>query len=555
MKKATLLLLFICVFMGATIYSYAKTDGALGIVPVDTEKCFECHNTVEKMHERGSHSGVNCSMCHTVPSEHTTFPSVENRPTVRTDHRACAQCHDAQLADMLNTEYHMSWAENGRQMGYNHVRQEDGSFAEVQSNFPRYHVGILADISVNRGGGRFAYKDGYSEVTPVENLWEAVEDLYPEDGNEMLQTRPSVAWRPHKMKGVANLASCLKCKTGDLILESSYLDDPKAGAPLQRTSKILPALKQSNSSFNCNFCHDPHSAEPRIVNDILIEALINPEYKDNEYQKDDGKTMAKVEIVNMGARGYERKIAILDRPDSNLMCGQCHISFHTYVTLKDRDTDEGGNGVTVGNLATTLFSKGPLELQEYYKKNNLYNAVHPETGIKYTKKEDHAHLEIVTQSAHGKAGVGCADCHFAKKSDGSFEHQPSLPMKKVANTCLTAACHGPGTKSNWTQPQQAIYQISAMQQKAKNQISYFRAAKNDVISYLSSEEDRGIKMTKKAYGTLANALERALTVESFWRTDYSNGFHNPELYESSVLTSLQEMTMALKEAKQAENKM
>jgi len=44
----------------------------------------------------------------------------------------------------------------------------------------------------------------------------------------------------------------------------------------------------------------------------------------------------------------------------------------------------------------------------------------------------------------------------------------------------------------------------------------------------------------------------ALTVESFWRTDYSNGFHNPDLYESSVLTSMEEMKRALFETKKTE---
>ena len=47
----------------------------------------------------------------------------------------------------------------------------------------------------------------------------------------------------------------------------------------------------------------------------------------------------------------------------------------------------------------------------------------------------------------------------------------------------------------------------------------------------------------------------ALTVESFWRTDYSNGFHNPDLYESSVLTSMEEMKRALFEAKKTEKQL
>lgn len=544
-----LLLLGAMLFCCNSAYAGNATDEIQQQDPVDTAECFMCHGTVEKLHDRGVHNEVNCVACHNIPEEHIDDPSPETRPSVRTDHRACAQCHEDKLDDMLDTKYHMKWAAQNRPISYNHVKQPDGTFSEVQTSMPRFHVGILADLAVNRMGGRFSYQAGFSEVTPVEKLWDAVIDNAPEDGKK-LGDRPSVAWRPHKMKGIANLASCLKCKTTDDMLERAYLDNPESGDPLKRNAHIMETFKTTHTSFNCNFCHDPHSAEPRIVNDILIEALDNPEYKDNEYQKNVGKSMPKVEVIEMGVRGFERKIAILDKPDSNFMCGQCHISFHTYVTLKDRDTDEGGNGVTYGdNMQTTLFRKGPLELQEYYKENNLYNAVHKETGVKYVKKEDHAQLEVVSQSKHGLAGVGCTDCHFAKKSDGTMEHQPSLPMLKVEQTCLNSGCHGEGTKSNWTKPEQAMYQVASMQQKAKNQMAYFRTAKIDLIAFLKDVKEGKKKIDKKLHDKMANALERALTVEHFWRTDYSNGFHNPELYESSILTSMGEMKEALKEAK------
>lgn len=62
-----------------------------------------------------------------------------------------------------------------------------------------------------------------------------------------------------------------------------------------------------------------------------------------------------------------------------------------------------------------------------------------------------------------------------------------------------------------------------------------------------------INVGQKVYDNLENTLECALTVESFWRTDYSNGFHNSDLYESSALTSMEEMKRALFKAKKPEN--
>ena len=94
-----------------------------------------------------------------------------------------------------------------------------------------------------------------------------------------------------------------------------------------------------------------------------------------------------------------------------------------------------------------------------------------------------------------------------------------------------------------------------MQQKAKNQMSYFRLIKNSIIEYLKDINEGSVNVGQKIYDNLENTLERALTVESFWRTDYSKCFHNPDLYEFSVLTSMEEMKRALFEAKKTEKQL
>ena len=70
---------------------------------------------------------------------------------------------------------------------------------------------------------------------------------------------------------------------------------------------------------------------------------------------------------------------------------------------------------------------------------------------------------------------------FAKKADGSFEHQPSLPKLKVANTCLRSDCHGKGTKDNWSEGQ-ALYTIEAIQQEYR-----VRTQKMEMDAYVSRD--------------------------------------------------------------------
>ena len=78
---------------------------------------------------------------------------------------------------------------------------------------------------------------------------------------------------------------------------------------------------------------------------------------------------------------------------------------------------------------------------------------------------------------------------------------------------------------------------------------------NNIVEYLKDINEGSIKVDQKVYDNLENTLECALTVEYFWRTDYSNGFPNPDLYESSVLTSMEEMKRALFEAKKTEKQL
>jgi formate-dependent nitrite reductase cytochrome c552 subunit len=490
-------------------------------------------------------------MCHElVNPEHVKSPSPENRPAVRTDHRACATCHEKQLESMLDMTYHMNWAAKNEIPSYNAVPETDGNYYKlVQSRMPRYHVGMLADITVNRGGGRFKYKNEYDAAMPVERLWDKVYDAIPEDGDDKLVLHErALAWRPHKNIGMASNAFCFRCKTADTILDYAYLGMPAEGAPLQRDSSSMPLLKKLNTSANCIFCHDPHSAEPRLVNDMVIEAMISPEYKDNAFQSHP-EYMPKAEVINMGERGYERKIVILDRYDANFMCGQCHSAPSGSATITEIATGKAMPGVKPGNPYAPIFTDGgPLESYAYYKKMGWYSGVHPITKTKWAVL-GHPHMEIASQSVHAKAGVTCTSCHYEKKK-GYSSHQVSLPKEKVVGTCLRSDCHGAGTKANWTTAAQALYTIEMIQQKGRVRTRELNNSITSAVDFINDAKNKGIYTFDAAkMAVLDDKLGQALTVENWWFGDYSIGFHNPAMYESSVTTAVKELNAALTDVK------
>ncbi len=520
--------------------------------PVEAAQCLACHTTIQKLQSRGRHASVNCAACHTVEAQHLASPKAANRPQTRFDFGSCAQCHPAEREDLLSTRYHMEWAKRNDRPTYSFVMDANGNQKDTQIRVPRFHAGVLADVAVNRMGGRFAYKNRSDESRPVEKLWDKVYDTRPEMGDTLELSMPSLAWRPQKSVGLANLSVCMRCKSADNMLDWAYLGEP-GKAPVHRSSSALPAFRSLNYATNCNYCHDPHSAEPRVTVDYALEALINPEYKDNEFQKRTGKELARVEAIDMGVRGYNRKIGILDRYDSNLMCGQCHLSYHGVTTLRNA-RGEAIPGLKYPNFATTIFSDGPLAAAEWYEARGLWTNIHPDTGTKYASAPSHGQMETVSLSKHGLAGVGCTDCHFAKKADGTSEHQPSLPMYKLENTCLRSGCHGPGTAFNWQTPEEAKYQIVLIQQRIRNRTNHWQQTHNRVQNYLKDVKLGRIAIGEKEAEALHRAFARSLTAASWWFTDYSDGIHNPEMHERDAVRINRELTAALSAAMASEKK-
>lgn len=96
-------------------------------------------------------------------------------------------------------------------------------------------------------------------------------------------------------------------------------------AKFSRQSNVVDVMRSINHAVNCNFCHDPHSAKPRIVRDGLIQALTRTDIP-SLYSEDRRPT--KINVIDMGVRGFTRKIATMEKADSKLMCAQCHVEYN-----------------------------------------------------------------------------------------------------------------------------------------------------------------------------------------------------------------------------------
>lgn len=507
---------------------------------LDAAACLSCHTTIKTLHSRGAHKDVNCGSCHTAKPEHLSKPSAANRPATRFDHESCSQCHTTQMKELMDPKYHWEWAKRGGNTAYQFIRDPvDGWPRNVQHRIPRFHIGLMADFAANRANGRFLYNNKADEGEPQSKLWNVIKDAHPEQGDQMQGDIIGIGWRPHKGRETSQESRCLVCKTTDTMLEYQYDVTEPNPKGYDFSSPVVPMLKKINQGFNCNFCHDPHSAEPRIVFAPLIESMTGPDGKDNAYQKNVGsKAMTPIETVEMGMRGFKRKIGILKDYNANFMCGQCHNAANRYTTYSWTKT---GKPVTKEDLKkagiapySTEFFANPLEAWQFIKNLGWNQGTHAATGVKMVNGSDHPHVEILVNSKHGKAGVTCVDCHFAQKADGTKEHQPSLVKLKVQNTCMRSECHGPGSKDNWTDEGQALYTIEAIQQEYR-----VRTQKMEMDSYISRQllsqvKNGEITIPEKEFQALNDAYERYLATRDWYLTDYSEGFHDPDGFNESV---------------------
>ena len=492
--------------------------------PFNAVPCLGCHQPVKALHDIGKHRAVACTACHDNLQAH--LQSASARPVTKTDPAICGGCHRNQYESF----YRMNWEKTARAEKSRMQGPSPGPAFEKlmmphaftrEHNVPRSHAFALFDqLVVDRSfGGRYEPKNGWQSLAqPAGNfkLWDVLEDRFVGQDHKSLRPGTAAAANP----------VCLSCKTQDHILDWAYMGDPAPGAKWSRTSRVVDMAKDVNHSVNCFFCHDPHSTQPRIVRDGLIQALTRPE-KDTLWHKD--PRAAKIDVRDMGVRGYTRKIAILDRYDTNLQCGQCHVEYNC-----NPGTDpKTGQPVAMADARTNHFPfKNVYEVGQHYTNLGFRDFRHTITGALLWKGQ-HPDVETYYGSKHQLAGVECSSCHMPKVRDPKTgrtytSHWQTSPRHYIKETCL--ACHG-----GWSE-QQVRYVIDSLKNRYDGKLRKTEFWLSRFVDKF--EEAQGVGIDAGVLGKARELHDQAHINWEWWTAVNGAYFHNPEQSADSLLRSM-----------------
>lgn len=516
--------------------------------PVDAKKCYACHDNIEEFHASGKHAKVNCVSCHTGTAEHLASSKdkkKETKPATIKDHRACATCHKDQYETFVKLNYNSpARLEKGTFKGRSPLFDKimEGYGFTFEHGEPRSHAFMLVDQwAVDRGfGGRFQFKD-WRHVSKSEaaanDPWNVLYDREPETSDQKKFMRQAV---------MAVNPVCMNCKTQDHILDWKFMGDKDPNAKWDRTSKPVEFARGMKHPLNCYMCHDPHSTQPRVVRDALIQAVVDRKlgtYPMNA-EKSKQTTMTKVNFQRDG-KDF-RAIGLLNKADSNLMCAQCHVEYNCGPGYDmTADNSSGKYSVTMADPRTNLF---PWTNVFGYKKimtddYKYRDFKHAATGAMLPKLQ-HPEMETYWGSKHEKAGVECKHCHMPKSKNAKGKtftsHQQMSPREQIKETCLS--CHG-----DWTE-KDAKYAIDAIQ-------NYTRGKMADAEFWLSQLIDQIVKA--KDAGVAKDTIDKAYDYQydanlywEWWTAENSDGFHNPDNARESLTRSIDASQAGIKLVKE-----
>jgi formate-dependent nitrite reductase cytochrome c552 subunit len=506
---------------------------------VKVEECYGCHDTIKRLHTMGKHTKISCTNCHDGIEKHLSNPGPDTRPATNISWEACGKCHQEQYNSFMQVAYHRPARDEKSQLTNRAPnpfwdKLMAGHGFTKEHALTRSHVNMLPDhLVVDRAyGGRFQPKDGWEYVLEKGKAWDLLVDTHPE-------TKEQKAFIPQS--AAAANPVCLQCKTQDQILKWSYTGEPLPGTTWSRTSNVVEFVKDLNYGLNCFYCHDPHAAKPRIVRDALIQALTRPE-ADTLWHKDPKRTG--FTVIDMGVRGFPRKIALLEKYDTRLLCGQCHVEYNCNPGYDPKNPDTSKYSVTMADPRTNHFPyKDVLGLYDHYMKQvGFLDFKNTLTGGLLWKAQ-HPESETYYDSKHAKYGVSCDSCHTPKVKDKKTgkvytSHFAVTPRVQLKETCLSAKCH-----PKWTE-EQAKYSIDSIK-------AYTKGKMRKAEFWLSSLIDK-IAEAKKA-GLDAEVIKQAQDQHlkahilwEYWTAENSDGFHNPELARESLTRSVDESQKGIK---------
>jgi nitrite reductase (cytochrome c-552) len=484
---------------------------------VDEAVCFGCHTEVQDLMVRGKHwKKIDCGTCHGKTKAH--LEDTGQKPATNLSAEGCKGCHLDQWKTFtevtLKSKAKLEKATTtSRSPTFDKLMAPHGFTKEHDE--PRSHGFMVIDhMIVDRAyGGRFQLKD-WTYIDKTGKLWDIVVDT----GKELPQTAKA-----------ANTV-CFTCKTSDLVLKWPYRGDPNPASPLKRgpnSAAVELAKNHLQNPMACIHCHDPHAAKPRVIRDGLIEAVVDR--NEGTYPYDPAKskevTIEKI-LFKRGGQDF-RAIGILNKPDSVLMCAQCHVEYNCNPGFNP------ATGAAIGMespLANFYSWVNVFDLKKRYESVGFKDFRHATTGTPLTKIQ-HPEVETYWGSKHEKAGVECKDCHMPKVKRKGKEftfHGQRSARYMLKDTCQR--CH-----PEWT-AEQAEYQVDAIQNYIRGKMRKAESWLGELIVAFQRAKDAGVPETVLAEARKYH--DTAHILWEWWTAENSDGFHNPEQARQSLAESV-----------------
>jgi formate-dependent nitrite reductase cytochrome c552 subunit len=222
-----------------------------------------------------------------------------------------------------------------------------------------------------------------------------------------------------------------------------------------------------------------------------------------------------------------RAIGLLNKPDSNLLCAQCHVEYNCNPGI---DTQTGG-AIGMEDRRTNYFPwVNVFDLQKRYQSINFKDFRHSLSGAALTKIQ-HPDTESYWGSKHERAGVECKNCHMPKMKKKGQEftfHGQRSARYMLKDTCVR--CH-----PKWT-PEQAEYEVDAIQNYIRGKMRKAEFWLGELITAFVRAKDAGIG--DDVLNEARKEHDRAHILWEWWTAENSDGFHNPEMARQSLAESI-----------------
>lgn len=504
--------------------------------PWKVETCYGCHGEIKEFHSGGKHGRVSCGECHQALEKY--LGDLSQTPATRTEHAVCGKCHKEQyesfVAPNLQSKARVEKATFKSRSPLFDKLSMPHKFTKEHSE-PRSHVfALVGHLLVDRAyGGRFQLKD-WTKISDAKgaekNAWNLLLDKEP-GSSDQKSFLPQTATAANPL--------CLSCKTQDHILKWKYMGEKDPGARWDRTCKVVEFVRELKHPINCYICHDPHSTQPRVVRDALIQAVVDRGEGTYPYDKEKSSktTMRKVMFRDL------RAIGILSRSDSVLMCAQCHVEYN----CNPGHEPETGQPVGMADQRTNLFQW--VDVFDYGKKMEQYkfkDFKHAITSASLSKLQ-HPETETFWMSRHERVGVECKDCHMPKVRKGEKTytwHGQRSARYLLKDTCVR--CH-----PYWKEGE-AEYQVDAIQNYIRGKITKAEFWLGQFIDAFANAQEAGVQ--EEVLKEARKLHDQAHIYWEWWTAENSDGFHNPEAAIKSLARSMdisQEGIKMLKEASRA----